>query len=300
MTAGRVDPQGRVMDAGPMHPFVTQQMADEATARYEAEAMAQGMPVKAARALKEQRGGDCAVCHAPYKRIEVDNQFGRFVYHRAVCDCEQDADEREERAREVEQQLIEAGVPEAYRGETFETWDWGTTDDRKVTNDAMKQVADFCDTLAWMTRGLVLYGPVGTGKTRLAVCVARAAAKLYRRVAFVRCVNLVGEIIARGRQLADQVRAAQVVVLDDIDKLPVGNEWVRDLVFGLVDGVLGDRRCAVLTTNLMTVDQMEARFGAAVVSRLMGGGYLIEVPGQDYRMRQAEMRFAAAAKKGGR
>jgi hypothetical protein len=38
-------------------------------------------------ATLERRGGPCPLCQREFKKIEVDNQFGRFDYFQPSCRC---------------------------------------------------------------------------------------------------------------------------------------------------------------------------------------------------------------------
>jgi DNA replication protein DnaC len=274
-------------------PKLTQEMVVAASLKYSEECERSGRPVQAEVARKELEGGNCAVCGKAYEKKEEHNAFADFTFFRAVCLCEASEREREDLVLRAELDMEDAGVPPLYIRETFENWDYGKPDDAEAAkaNAAMKEVSDYVRTRTYRAQGLMLYGPPGTGKTRLAACVLRAACIEGLRVSFQRVAQIVGRMTDRtaGSRFVSELSAMDVVVFDDVDKVNAENEWVRDQIFGVVDALIGARKCPVLTTNLLTVSEMEAKLGSSVVSRLLSGCAWVEVLGEDYRKRIAMM-----------
>jgi DNA replication protein DnaC len=277
-------------------PKLTQEMMNATAEKYSESLDKAGRPVQAEVVRKEISGGSCSVCGRVYERKERHDAFGDYVFYRAVCMCEADEQERADLTKRAERDMEEAGVPALYVSDTFENWDYGPPDDAQAVraNDAMKQVSEYVRTRTYRSTGLVLYGPTGTGKTRHAACVLRAACTEGLRVSFQRVAQIVGRMAdrAEGARFVSGLGSFEVVVFDDVDKVNAENEWVRGQIFGVVDAMIGAKKCPVLTTNLQTVADMEAKLGGSVVSRLLSGCMWVEVQGEDYRKRQARMNLA--------
>jgi DNA replication protein DnaC len=146
-------------------------------------------------------------------------------------------------------------------------------------------------------RNLVLYGPVGTGKTHLAIALAVAACARGRRVRFFTAAQLVvrlSEAFAAGtlEKLLRTILKADLLIIDEWGYVPVDRQGAQ-LLFRIVSDSY-ERRSLILTTNLefskwgsiFTDDQM----AAAMIDRLAHHGHIILFEGESYRMKHALMR----------
>jgi DNA replication protein DnaC len=255
--------------------------------------LSNGMVQEAALAVRQARGGDCPVCRRPYVKTRTKNGFADFEWYRPDCDCEQTEDERRTKIAEIDARMVLAGVPDEYRRSTFEGdsfgWDYGAED---RTNQAMRGVYQFAKDRDYKKRGLVLYGDVGTGKTRCAVGVLRRAAIDGLDVQFVKMAEIVGRFAdrERGKRFVDGLLGRDVVLFDDLDKIgSLENTWVAEQVFRVFDGLLGSGRKILGTSNLPDYDAFVKKFGEPVMSRLLGGCMFVEFRGSDYRIRRADM-----------
>lgn len=163
--------------------------------------------------------------------------------------------------------------------------------------DAMKDSSFARDKL-----NLVLYGPVGTGKTHLAVAAGIAACKRGMSVRFytvASLVRLLGTASKNGKldKVLRDIQQAELLILDEWGYVPIDTEGAR-LLFQIVSDSY-ERRSVVITTNLefsrwgtVISDQQMA---AAMIDRLIHHGYLLVFQGESYRMTHALMRRDAAA-----
>jgi chromosomal replication initiation ATPase DnaA len=136
--------------------------------------------------------------------------------------------------------------------------------------------------------GLVLHGPAGTGKTRLAGTAAWARLQ-HEPVRWVSVAVLITQFQA---SFSDRDRAAAIkvltgtggLVLDDLDKV-APTEQVRSALFAAVDQRITSGSPLLVTTNL-PLDRLESRFGEPIVSRIAGYclGRIFELGGRDRRL----------------
>ncbi len=146
-------------------------------------------------------------------------------------------------------------------------------------------------------RNLVLYGPVGTGKTHLAVALGVKACELGINTRFFTVASLVTRLRETKQaggleKTLKELETAQLIILDEWGYLPLDREDAQLLFQVVADSY--ERRSLVVTTNLefskwggiFTDDQM----AAAMIDRLAHHGHLIVFEGESYRLKNALMR----------
>ncbi|MEK3885764.1 IS21-like element helper ATPase IstB [Paenibacillus sp. PL2-23] len=201
------------------------------------------------------------------------------------------AEEMENRERSRRSRLMSrAGFPVYKTLEGYER--------RGVKLPGSLQWSDLEDgTFIQAKRNLVLYGPVGTGKTHLAIAAGLRACELGMVAKFYTVAELVMRLAEakRGgtleRLLAD-IQRAQLLVLDEWGYIPVDKEGSQLLFRVIADSY--ESRSLVITTNLefskwgsvFTDDQM----AAAMIDRLAHHGHLLIFEGESYRMKNALMK----------
>jgi DNA replication protein DnaC len=147
---------------------------------------------------------------------------------------------------------------------------------------------------------LVFVGPVGTGKTHLAIAIGVEAAKLRKHVAFFRVADLVRQLIeAKGNRelgrLERKIQRADLLILDEMGFVPFDRQG-GELLFNLFSQ-RHQRRSTIVTTNL-AFSEWPAAFGgddkltAALLDRLAETATVVSTKGKSFRMR----RRAAAGK----
>jgi DNA replication protein DnaC len=170
-----------------------------------------------------------------------------------------------------------SGIPDRYQDATW---------------DLVANPADYAE---WKTpiilqakidhgRGLILPGPVGTGKSSAAACIAREVLKLPRRgsVRWEYFPSMLDELETREGRIRVQQRQAGLVVWDDVgvDKLA---EWH----FGFIDRIVERRysmhQSMLITTNMDPADIAADKAWARTWSRWRQTTEPIWITGQDRR-----------------
>lgn len=144
---------------------------------------------------------------------------------------------------------------------------------------------------------LVLYGPVGTGKTHMAVAAGISACQRGFSVRFFTVaglVRLLSQSSKNGKldKLVRDLQKIDLLILDEWGYVPVDREGAR-LLFQVISDSY-ERKSIIITTNLefsrwgsVVADEQMA---AAMIDRLVHHGYLVLFDGQSYRMEHALMR----------
>ena len=102
-------------------------------------------------------------------------------------------------------------------------------------------------------RNVVLVGGTGTGKTHLAIAIARACIRNGARGRFFNVVDLVNKLEAEGRagrqgRMADYLSRMDFIILDELGYLPFAQSGGQ-LLFHLISR-LYEQTSVIVTTNL--------------------------------------------------
>jgi len=138
-------------------------------------------------------------------------------------------------------------------------------------------------------RGLWLFGEVGTGKTTLAMLVAKAALDAGRSVAIYSMPRLLNEIrrtYDEGSessyiQLLDRLAEVDLLHIDDVGA-EKSSAWVLEQLYAMVNARYEAQRSMTITTNLEIEDLVE-QIGNRTVSRLKEMCEQLPLLGHDQR-----------------
>ena len=185
------------------------------------------------------------------------------------------------------QRLRDARFPEV---KTLDSFDFDAADgfDRALVAHLAKGT--------WITeaKNVILAGPIGTGKTHLAVALGVEATRLRKRVVFWRAAELVRTLVEAKSQadlsrMHRRLQRAHLLIVDELGFVPfdrVGGE----LLFNLL-AERYERRSTIVTTNLAfsewpKVFGDDEKLTAALLDRLADRATVIATKGKSYRQRR--------------
>lgn len=168
--------------------------------------------------------------------------------------------------------------------------------------EAFRYACELVDQYPAVDRGLLFMGPVGVGKTHLAVGILRNIIANGFPGLFYEFGSLLKQIqnsynpISQTSEMSvlAPVYQAEVLVLDELGA-SVPTDWVRDTMYQIINNRYNQRKLTIFTTNFL--DQVPAaeegssvkrktldeRIGVPLRSRLYEMCRTVEITGEDFR-----------------
>jgi DNA replication protein DnaC len=227
----------------------------------------------------------------PLRRLDGQCPFGvcdgsGFVYDddtNTAFDCRC----RPQRVALAKARSLSAVIPRRYRDVAFDRPPV-TEIDRQVVS-ATRRFIERIDEHLEAGRGLWFMGPVGTGKTTLAMLVSKSALNAGRSVAIYSLPRLLNEIRETHRaershvDLLDRLTAVDLLHIDDVGAERT-TDWVLEELYSIVNARYEDQRSVVITTNITDRDALCEQITERTVSRLTEMCDELPVLGHDRRM----------------
>ncbi|RKX64357.1 MAG: hypothetical protein DRP42_06510 [Tenericutes bacterium] len=187
------------------------------------------------------------------------------------------------RQNAAKKRLKEARFPDV---KTLDQLDWASLQGVSKTKIKALSSGQFIDD----AEDVVIIGPIGTGKTHLAIALGVEAAKHRTRVLFTRAADLVRSLVEAKdeRQLGRLHRRFQnipLLIIDELGFVPF-NKVEGELLFNLLADRY-ERRSTIVTSNLNFGEWVQVfgneKLTTALLDRLAHHAHILTTKGQSYR-----------------
>lgn len=172
-------------------------------------------------------------------------------------------------------------IPERYKDSKFE--------------DVPQNVKILVDEMFKTRKGIYIYGSVGSGKTHIAYAIRKYVSE-ERKPKFESYFYNMSRLlydIKQGFDASKKVSSFEVenifnlkgiLFIDDLGAERL-TDWVQDTIYGIVNDRYEKMYPVIFTSNL-NPQQLADRVGDRVASRIVGMCNLIEITGDDKRLKQ--------------
>ena len=183
---------------------------------------------------------------------------------------------------------LSAVIPTRYRDVAFDRAPATEIDPRVVaiTRRFTERIDEHLDS----GHGLWFMGPVGTGKTTLAMLVSKAALKAGRSVAIYSLPRLLNVIRHHSfdsdrshLELLDRLTAVDLLHIDDVGAEQT-TPWVLEELYSIVNSRYEEQRSMVVTSNVLEPKELCEQITERTVSRLTEMCDDIPLIGEDRRV----------------
>lgn len=249
----------------------------------------------------------CGTCHTPKQTVKKvppglygDTDTKVFA---CLCKCGSEKLEKEKKAEEYRQEMYriqrrrDASMMDGkYQGARFPGYTI-TKGNERAYRTASKYAEEF-DRMFRENQGLLFYGPVGTGKSFTAACIANELLDKNVSVIMTSFVKILQNIQGEDESgYISMLNNAKLLILDDLGT-ERNTDYALEKVYNIVDSRSRSSKPMILTTNLDLQDMMQAediRY-KRIYDRILETCYPVRVSGDSFRRISAEQRFDRMAK----
>ena len=240
----------------------------------------------------------CGVCKSRKQtKIEI---FGQEKLVPILCECEQAKRDAELAAKRAEDERRRIA---AMRRTCFPTDEMARStfavDDKSDPriSSAMRRYVEKWDEIRLENMGLLLYGPVGTGKTFYAACIANALLDKgvpVMMTSFARVVNTMQGMYTGRQEYLDKIVSYPLLIIDDLGA-ERSSEYMLEQVYSVVDARYQTGRPLIVTTNVPIAEIKEPQDlkYRRIYDRILERCHPVEVTGLSRRRESVKANFAA-------
>lgn len=249
----------------------------------------------------------CGKCHTRRQmviKVPAPNGQQREMTVYRQCDCRKAAEEAEaERKRKADEAEAFAKLLKELKGQSLmdertagHTFDnFQQTPDNARNLKLCRRYAEHFDEMLEKNQGLLMYGPVGTGKSFSAACIANYLLNAGISVimtSFVKLLDAMQGSREDDQALIDRMNKVKLLIIDDLGA-ERGSDYTLEKVYNIIDSRYRAKLPIILTTNL-DLEQMKAdddiRY-ERIYDRIFELCYPMLYTGKSWRKTEANRRF---------
>ena len=246
----------------------------------------------------------CGKCHTKKERfVQYLGEAERKVP--CVCKCQQEANEEQKRQEEYREKIFQirrirdsSMIDSKYRDAKFGSYKV-IEQNKKVYQIASKYANNF-DRMLKDNQGIIFWGPVGTGKSFTAACIANDLMERQVPVVMTSFVKILQNLQNQKQDEAEYIAIlnnASLLILDDLGT-ERNTDYALEKVYNVIDSRSREKKPMILTTNMTVSDMLEnedIRY-KRIYDRIFETCLPVEVSGTSFRKIAAEQRFEKMVK----
>lgn len=239
----------------------------------------------------------CGVCgQAKQYHIQMGD-FDRIVP--CVCDCikkeqqrQKEEEENREKMRRIQRLKSGSMMAGKFKDSRFESYI------TRPENEAALNVSrNYCQNWPEMkekSQGLLFYGPVGTGKSYTAACIANYLLNEGIPVVMTSFVKILQDVHSTEDEAGyiSILNAASLLIIDDLGA-ERNTDYALEKVYNVIDSRVRADKPMILTTNLdigQMMDCNDIRY-KRIYDRIFEVCFPVEISGRSFREEKASQRF---------
>lgn len=180
------------------------------------------------------------------------------------------------------------GIYARYHNSTFANIEKVIPTERRAMMNECREYAENFAEYKKKGVGMILKGPVGTGKTSLAVAILQEVIQTHGGGLFIPMASLLDNLLTMSKGERDEymrfenrVRSTPLLVLDDLGA-EYENNWVRTKVDAIITERCNRLLPIIITTNLKA-EEIMSTYQERVYDRLKGCSLIVNFTGASMR-----------------
>ncbi|MDO5392777.1 MAG: ATP-binding protein [Eubacteriales bacterium] len=236
-------------------------------------------------------GDGCLRCGVCNKRKQMKfSLMGSVHTVSCLCECEvqkKKAEEERLRREEAQRELYQRKSV-GLKDKRF--WEWRFDNDNG-SNEKMPVAKKYVENWQKMKKdnvGLILMGPVGTGKSFMAGCIANALLEKGERVMmtnFSRILNELTKYQTDKNQIVESLMEYPLLIIDDLG-IERSSEFALEQIYNIIDSRYRRKKPLIITTNLAKSEMENSGIDVAhkrIYSRILEMCAPVVCKGEDRR-----------------
>lgn len=234
----------------------------------------------------------CGRCNTP-RETEV-SLLGKKYIKPCMCKCREEAYNKWQAKEEEERRMLRVnrlrslGFPD----EEMLLWTFDRdSDPSSKTSEIARNYVEHFDEFFRNGKGILFYGPVGTGKTFLSACIVNELINKGHPCLctnFARITNTVQSQWDNRQTYLDSLNRFDLLVIDDL-AAERDTEYMGEIIMSIIDSRYRAHKPIIVTTNLTRNELRNPQSirRERVFSRLFEMCMMVEVSGADRRKQKA-------------
>lgn len=244
----------------------------------------------------------CGFCHTPRETLQEFNFGGvkRIIHCPVLCKCRRAKDDLKRQqiadmqaAAALQELRSQSLMDDRLANATFSTF--RITENNEKPFRYCKRYVERFDEMKSTNQGLLLHGPVGTGKSFAAACIANELLSKGVSVvmtSFVKLIERFSGFDDDTQYLIDLLNKASLLIIDDLGA-ERATDFSLEKVYNVIDSRYRAKLPMILTTNV-TLPEMknttDIRY-QRIYDRVFENCFPIQFSGPSWRRKEASSRF---------